>query len=35
LIDEIWYDVMNITLSDEVLGMFYLKKIYIALKAPQ
>jgi hypothetical protein len=28
LIDEIWYDVMNLTLSGEVLEVFYLKKIY-------
>jgi hypothetical protein len=34
LIDEIWYDAMNLTLSDEVLGVFYLKK-NIALQAPQ
>jgi hypothetical protein len=26
LINEIWYDAMNLTLSDEVLGIFYLKK---------
>jgi hypothetical protein len=35
LIDEIWYDEMNLTLSDEVLGMFYLKKHILALQAPQ
>jgi hypothetical protein len=35
LIDEIWYNAMNLALFDEVLGMFYLKKIYIALQAPQ
>jgi hypothetical protein len=26
LIDKIWYDAINLTLSDKVLGMFYLKK---------
>jgi hypothetical protein len=31
---EIWYDAMNLTLSDEVLGMFLLEKS-IALQAPQ